>query len=441
MNSIFQRQFCLLLSLTTVTVLGQGFSAQAEIITVPGTTANPIAGASQLSPTPGLAQVDPNTQPSPDSAAPIQAISFTDVGADYWAEPFIQALGARNVIAGFPDGSFRPQQPVTRAEFAAMLQQAFPQSPVQRQLSPGGFSDVPTNYWAAAAIQTAYETGFINGYPNNSFQPSQEIPKVQAITALANGLSLTPNGPTADVLSVYTDAAAIPSYAVEQVAAATQANVVVNYPDVKILSPEVALTRAEAAAHLYQALVRLGQVQPLAADVAAAGYIVGGPGEISQATPTAPEETPPAIDVQPGRSTRGGSSYIGVAANFGLTGDTGLGDDVSFTVLSKIGLSNFLSVRPAVLIGDDATILVPLTYDFNPRSADVLDRAFSISPYLGAGVGITTGDGTDVGFLLTGGVDVPVTPQFTATAAVNGLLGDDTDVGLWVGVGYNFRGF
>ena len=465
MNSIFYRRFSLLLSLTAITVLGRGFSAQAETIMVPSTKANSAAAlAPQLAPNSAsalkLTQADINTEPSPGvdttapssepatdptAPAPTGAISFADVGADYWAEPFIQALAARNVIAGFPDATFKPEQPVTRAEFAAMLQKAFPQNPVQRQLT-GGFSDVPSDYWAASAIQTAYETGFVDGYPNNSFQPNQEIAKVQAITALANGLGLNPSSPAADVVSIYTDAGLIPPYALEQVAAATQANVVVNYPDVKTLNPEAALTRAEAAAHLYQALVQSGQVQPLPANVAAASYIVGGPGSVSQATPTAPEETaptetPPNLDVQPGRATRGGSSYLGVAANFGIDGNTNLGDDVSFTVLSKIGLLNFVSVRPAVLIGDDATILVPLTYDFNSRSADAFSETVSIAPYAGAGVGITTGDDTDVGFLLTGGLDVPLTPQFTATAAVNALFGDDTDVGVWVGVGYNFRGF
>jgi len=50
--------------------------------------------------------------------------------------------------------------------------------------------DVPAEYWAAPAITAAYEGRFMDGYPN-TFQPNQEIPKVQAITALANGLGLT----------------------------------------------------------------------------------------------------------------------------------------------------------------------------------------------------------------------------------------------------------
>lgn len=105
------------------------------------------------------------------------------------------------------------------------------------------------------------------------------------------------------------------------------------------------------------------------------------------------------------------------------------------------------------MVGDNTTVLVPITYDFSFRTAETLEQTFSIAPYVGAGVGIATGgdedddnggdddDGSDVGLLLTAGVDVPLTSQFTATAAVNANFRDDTDVGIWVGVGYNFPGF
>ncbi|BAZ86508.1 S-layer domain-containing protein [Dolichospermum compactum NIES-806] len=51
--------------------------------------------------------------------------SFTDVQSSYWASQFIQELSRRGIIAGFPDGSFRAEEAVTRAQFAAMLNKAF----------------------------------------------------------------------------------------------------------------------------------------------------------------------------------------------------------------------------------------------------------------------------------------------------------------------------
>ena len=152
--------------------------------------------------------------------------------------------------------------------------------------------------------------------------------------------------------------------------------------------------------------------------------------------PTTETEAPKvAQSIDPGRATRSGSSYIGAGLNVGITGDTALGD-TNFTVLSKIGLTPTISVRPSVMIGDDADILIPVTLDFPSYTADGI--GVSAAPYVGAGVAITTGDSDVVRLLLTGGVDVPLTPQFTATAAVNAAVFDDTDVGLLLGIGYNF---
>ncbi|AFY77081.1 MAG: hypothetical protein IGR93_21005 [Hydrococcus sp. C42_A2020_068] len=144
-------------------------------------------------------------------------------------------------------------------------------------------------------------------------------------------------------------------------------------------------------------------------------------------------------DVQPRRATRGGSSYIGIGGNIGIGGGSAIGQG-SFTVFSKIGLTENLSLRPLGAITDEPTILIPVTYDFNLREVDPVEEvdAFSISPYVGAGVGIITTDVADVGFLLTGGVDIPINPQFTGTAGVNVLFANDTDVGLTLGIGYNF---
>ncbi len=243
-----------------------------------------------------LAQTTAPT-PAPTSPTPSAATNFSDVAPDYWARPFIQALAARNIITGFPDGTFKPNEPVDRAEFAAMIQKAFNQKQI-RQLDASAFTDVPTDYWAASAIEEAFETGFMRGFPGALFLPNDPIPKVQAIVALTNGLGLAPSGSVADIVrTYYIDAGLIPDYAVNNVAAGTQANAVVNYPNVRVLNPFMPLTRAEAAAHLYQALVRLGQVEPLASSEAAANYIVRRTTDDAQNTQTA-TTTPSSSDNQ-----------------------------------------------------------------------------------------------------------------------------------------------
>ncbi|MEH2087921.1 fasciclin domain-containing protein [Nostoc sp.] len=551
-------------SSTKVTLLVLGMTAATItpiVISAPASSQTPV----------------PSATPLPATPSPTSTVNLSDVSSDYWARPFIQALAENNVISGFPDGTYRPNQPVTRAEFAALIQKAFSTQNRVRQLSAGGFSDVPANYWAAAAIQNAYETGFLAGYPGNVFRPNQEIPRVQGIVALSSGLGLT-GGDTSTLTTYYNDASSIPEYAVGSVAAATVGNLVVNYPDVKQLNPQQSLTRAEAAALLYQALVKQGRVQPIASNLPASQYVVAGtptstdivslaassssfttltsllktagladilqqpgpytvfaptndafaalppatleqlqqpenkealvkilryhvvPGAVTASQLSAGELTtdegrpvnikidsassqvsvnnarvlqadvkasngvihainqvliPPDVnisqlnqpstgsttpDVNVGRSTRGGRSYIGVGGNIGLSGNDTALSDTNFTVISKLGLTNYLSVRPSVIFGDDTIFLVPVTLDFSPRRAgSVGERTYSISPYIGAGVAIEANSDTDIGLLLTGGVDVPLGSKLTLTGGVNAAFMDETDVGLQLGIGYNFR--
>lgn len=157
-------------------------------------------------------------------------------------------------------------------------------------------------------------------------------------------------------------------------------------------------------------------------------------------TPTTPTTTP-TQELSPGRATRSGSSYVGIGGNIGLgDGDISLGQG-SFAVLSKIGLTRNFSVRPSVLFNDDVAILLPITYDFSFGEGPTSGLGFSAAPYLGIGAAISTGGGSSVGLLLTGGVDVPISSQFTATAAVNASVTGQAAVGILLGVGYNFAGF
>jgi len=145
------------------------------------------------------------------------------------------------------------------------------------------------------------------------------------------------------------------------------------------------------------------------------------------------------LGVTPGTSTRGVSSYVGVAGNLGLGGRTALGRG-SFAVISKIGLSPTFSARPSVAIGSRTTFMLPVTYDFQPTQLTE-DTAFRFVPYGGAGVAFSTGNDSRVGLLLSGGVDFPITGNFTATAGTNVAFLRRTEFGLMVGVGYNFTGF
>jgi hypothetical protein len=193
------------------------------------------------------------------SPAPVvaQTSQFPDVASNYWAAGFINELVSREIIAGFPDGSFKPDAPVTRAQFAAMVQKALSKTKGRDAIS---FVDVSANYWAYTAINNSYEMGFLSGYPGQVFRPEQNIPREQALVSLANGLNYSATNNTTTVLSYYSDAGSISDFARPAIAAATERKMVVNYSNLKQLNPKRNATRAEVAALIYQALLSQGQV-------------------------------------------------------------------------------------------------------------------------------------------------------------------------------------
>ncbi|HIK03732.1 MAG TPA: S-layer homology domain-containing protein [Trichormus sp. M33_DOE_039] len=202
----------------------------------------------------------PLVTPSEQKSTIPPPIAFNDVPANFWAGDFIDVLSARKIIKGFPDYTFRPNLPVSRAEFAAILQQAFNQ---EAKATATSFQDVPPKFWAKPAINHAISTQFLKGYPGKTFQPQQKISRSQVLVALASGLNLQPPANPTQALSIYQDAQDIPKYAVAKVAAATVNGLVVNYPDAKVLSPNQAATRAEVTAMIHQALVLTGKVEKI----------------------------------------------------------------------------------------------------------------------------------------------------------------------------------
>ncbi|NJR50231.1 MAG: family 10 glycosylhydrolase [Leptolyngbyaceae cyanobacterium CSU_1_3] len=174
---------------------------------------------------------------------------------NHWAQACIASLAQKRILNGYPDGTFRPNAPVTRAEYSAMMVTAFPDV-VNAARPPRGiqFRDVPRGFWAAKAIEQAANANFFSGYPDNTFRPNQNIPRVQAIAALASGLGYAPAKPVADTLATFVDAQAIPGYAQKTIAAATEKRLVVNYPNAKQLHPNQVASRGDIAALICRSL-------------------------------------------------------------------------------------------------------------------------------------------------------------------------------------------
>ena len=119
----------------------------------------------------------------------MQTNPYSDVESDMWYNNAISTLTNAGILTGYEDGSFRPNAPITRAEFAAMAARF---SDVEYD-GGNSFSDVSDNYWAARYIALAEYLGWINGYPDGTFRPAQNITRAESVTLVNAVLERTPD--------------------------------------------------------------------------------------------------------------------------------------------------------------------------------------------------------------------------------------------------------
>ncbi|MEM6254504.1 MAG: S-layer homology domain-containing protein [Cyanobacteria bacterium P01_D01_bin.156] len=256
-------------------VISAGQTTPIQPATTPDNTDTAETPPEQEIPTaedPAVVAAEPEAPEVPEEpiAAPLEvtqeALKFQDVPDDYWAKPYIDALSERDVFDGIivdgieEEDSFKPDEPISRAQLARAITKAFPLSDEEAAIN---FSDVAADFWALSFINEAVKGGYMNGFPDGSFKPDLPVPRVQAFTAMVTGSKATVDGAAADVVQQYTDANDIQNWAVPKVAAATQAGLVVNHPDLSVLNPNQPATRAEVAAMIYQTLVAQGRIEPI----------------------------------------------------------------------------------------------------------------------------------------------------------------------------------
>lgn len=186
---------------------------------------------------------------------------FSDIG-NHWAKACVLALAERKLINGYPDNTFRPDGTITRAEFAVLSNNVFPDLPLVRPVI--SFADTRT-HWAKQAIGWGYERGLFSGYPDGSFQPNQAIPRMQAVVVLATALRLKKpdklNLIEDTLTAFFEDAAQIPDWTRWAVAAATLSDrLIVNYPELRLFRPSQNATRGELSAMICRALEIPNQV-------------------------------------------------------------------------------------------------------------------------------------------------------------------------------------
>ena len=171
------------------------------------------------------------------------AMSVTAFGAPtdiqgHWAQNTINKWVDKGDISGYPDGTFRPNNMITRAEFVVLVNNAMGYT----KSGYAYFSDVPSHYWGKNAIQTGVAAGYISGDGNGIFRPNDPVTRQEAAAMISRILDLKQNESRA---YRYTDSYAISNWAKGVVGAVSDAGIMAGYPDGSF-GPNRVLTRAEA---------------------------------------------------------------------------------------------------------------------------------------------------------------------------------------------------
>lgn len=175
-------------------------------------------------------------------------MEFSDV-TGHWAKDSVNDMGSRMVLNGIGNNNFDPDRNMTRAEFAATMVRALGLAPVT---GTGRFSDVASSDWYCGYVATAAKYGVITGYPDGTFGPNDSITREQAMTIMARAMKITKLGTSlaADkvrtLLAGYSDGASASAYADESIAACVSAGIVSGRSG-NTIAPQENITRAEVA--------------------------------------------------------------------------------------------------------------------------------------------------------------------------------------------------
>lgn len=182
-----------------------------------------------------------------------QAKIFPDVSANHWAAAQIKELSESGVIVGYPDGTFKPDDNVSRAEFACMAIRALGQEHTT-VAQPVNFTDITPDFWAYDMVQRALYFDLISCPPEgNTFRPYDPVSHAEAVSVIVNALTTENISPqkAKEVLSKYTDLATTPEWYVIPAGKAEILNMNVHIPNTPLaLNANVPATRAEVAVML-----------------------------------------------------------------------------------------------------------------------------------------------------------------------------------------------
>jgi hypothetical protein len=202
-----------------------------------------------------------------DSAAK----EFGDVSSGHWASNDIDVMSNFGFVSGSPDGKFYPDNPVTRAEIAAMIVKSLRLSTVN--ITKQTFTDVNNKHWAYKFIEAVSKSGFMSGY-KGKYRPNDKITR-QEMAVVVMRISAKygyPGDGTTSFLGKYKDMDQISPWAANDVSDASKFGYIKevsysvyestyeSYRYNQVLSPLNEATRAQAVSALYKMLTKTGLV-------------------------------------------------------------------------------------------------------------------------------------------------------------------------------------
>ncbi|MFB9330895.1 X2-like carbohydrate binding domain-containing protein [Paenibacillus aurantiacus] len=186
---------------------------------------------------------------------------FADANG-HWAKDAINDMGSRMIVNGLEDGSFRPNQDMTRAEFAQMMVRGLG---LKLENGKAPFGDINESDWYNEAVKTAAGYELINGFKDGTFRPQDKITREQAMTILARAMKLsglkdklqTTNADT--LLYPFKDSGDVSAWARSSVTEALQSGIVTGKSN-QMLDPQANITRAEVAVMIRNLLSKSGLI-------------------------------------------------------------------------------------------------------------------------------------------------------------------------------------
>jgi len=190
-----------------------------------------------------------------ETVAKPPVVKFKDVDSAHWAWKNIEALVAREILKGYPDQTFRPENEITRAEFTTIVVRALGLTEI-RPAAPA-FADVGPQNWFYSSVEAAAKAGLVRGYENGTFRPENRISRQEMAVILVRALGKEDEAQAkATEKLAFADADKIAVWAKGCVVIAVAGELVKGYPD-NTFGPLKNTTRAETAAMVYRFLEKI----------------------------------------------------------------------------------------------------------------------------------------------------------------------------------------